>query len=589
MRLGRQAVGLVGDWCVKTEELAIVRGIPLEEEPGLGPLTLPGFLREVVDRYGPREALVMRHPGGTREQWTYDELWQRAVAVARALIACGTGRDERIGILMTNRLEWVSAFFGIGLAGGTAVGLSTFSTPAELEFLLKSSGVSTVLFERHVAGKDFAAILTELEPQIGSAEPGRLASARFPYLRRLAVVGDDGAAGGAIESWDAFLARGAAVSPEQVDARAASVKPSDPGLLFFSSGSTGKPKGILNAHRGVNIQSWRWARIYRFDQEVRTWSANGLFWSGNFSIALGGTFAGGGTLVLQPVFDPAEALELMQAERVSLPYCWPHQWAQLEAQADWEDADLSSFHYFDAELNLRRPQKSITTTWTEPRASYGSTETFTISTVFPVGTPRDVWEGSFGEALPGNIVKIVDPETGATLKRGETGEIAVKGPTLMLGYIGVPAEEALDAEGFYRAGDGGYLDERGRLVFQGRINDIIKTGGANVSPVEVDWALASCPGVKVCKTTGVPHDTLGEMVVTLVAPEADHPVTSEDVIAFLKAKLASYKVPRKVIFVRDEELNLTGTAKIKPAEARALAKRKMDQEVGRVFARRLMT
>jgi acyl-coenzyme A synthetase/AMP-(fatty) acid ligase len=400
---------------------------------------------------------------------------------------------------------------------------------------------------------------------------------------------DDGLVGGAIESWNAFLAHGGAVSPARVEARAAAVKPSDPALLFFSSGSTGKPKGILNGHRGVNIQSWRWNRIYGFDHELRTWSANGLFWSGNFSIALGGTFAAGGTLVLQRVFVPEDALRLFEAERVSLVYCWPHQWAQLEALPRWEDADLSSFYYVDAELNLRRPQPTITTTWTEPRASYGATETFTISTAFPLGTPREVWEGSNGAVLPGNTVKIIDPETGETLNRGETGEIAVKGPTLMLGYIGIPNDEALDPEGFYRAGDGGYIDERGRLIFQGRINDIIKTGGANVSPVEVDWALASCPGVKVCKTTGVPHDTLGEMVVTLVAPEAGHPVTGDDVIAFLKAKLASYKVPRKVIFVSDADLNLTGTAKIKPAEARALAQRKMTEEVGRVFARRMTT
>lgn len=561
------------------EELAIVRGIPLEEEPGLGALTLPGFLREVTDRYGPREALVMHHRDGTPERWTYRELWDRSVAVARTLIACGVGKDERVGILMTNRLEWVSAFFGVGLAGGTAVGLSTFSTPAELEYLIQASGVSTVMFERRVVGKDFAAILTELEPKIATAEPGRLASTKFPFLRRLAMV-DEGPIGGAIESWEAFLAHGAAVSPERVESRAAAVKPADPALLFFSSGSTGKPKGILNGHRGVNIQSWRWARIYGFDHELRTWSANGLFWSGNFSIALGGTFAAGGTLVLQPVFVPAEALRLFQSERVSLVYCWPHQWAQLEALPDWDEADLSSFYYVDVELNLRRPQKTITTTWTEPRSSYGSTETFTISTAFPLGTPREVWEGTNGAVLPGNTVKIVDPETGATLKRGETGEIAVKGPTLMLGYIGVPNDEALDPEGFYRAGDGGYLDEQGRLVFQGRINDIIKTGGANVSPVEIDWALASCPGIEVYKTTGVPHETLGEMVVTLVAPEPGHPVTGDEVIAFLKGKLASYKVPRKVIFVRAEELNLTGTAKIKPAEARALAARKMAEAEG---------
>jgi fatty-acyl-CoA synthase len=570
-----------------SENLAIIRGTPLEEEPGLGALTLPGFLREVVNRYGPREALVIHHADGTPERWTYDELWTRSVAVARSLIACGIGKDERVGILMTNRLEWLSAFFGIGLAGGTVVGLSTFSTPAELEYLLKASAVSTVMFERNVVAKDFAEILTELEPQIADAAPGRLASTRFPFLRRLAMV-DEGPVGGAIESWDAFLAHGAAVSSDQVGARAAAVQPSDPALLFFSSGSTGKPKGILNAHRGVSIQNWRWARIYGFEHELRLWSANGLFWSGNFSISLGGTFAAGGTLVLQPVFVPAEALRLFEKERVSLVYCWPHQWAQLEALPGWDAADLSSFHYVDAELNLRHPQKTIRTKWTEPRASYGATETFTISTAFPLGTPREVWEGSNGEVLPGNTVKIVDPGTGDTLKRGETGEIAVKGPTLMIGYVGIPNDEALDAEGFYRAGDGGYIDERGRLIFQGRINDIIKTGGANVSPVEVDWALASCPGVKVCKTTGVPHETLGEMVVTLVAPEAGHPVTGDDVIAFLRAKLASYKVPRKVIFVSDADLNLTGTAKIKPAEARALAQRKMMEEAGRIFARRSM-
>src|SRR5690606_26215368 len=151
-----------------------------------------------------------------------------------------------------------------------------------------------------------------------------------------------------------FLAYGPGVSPELVDAAAGAVKPSDPALLCLSSGSTGQPKGILNAHRGVTIQSWRWARLYAFgDRPPRTWSANGLFWSGNFSISLGGTLAAGGALILQPTFVPSEAIGLMQAERVSLPYCWPHQWAQLEAEPGWEEADLSSFHYFDAALNLR--------------------------------------------------------------------------------------------------------------------------------------------------------------------------------------------------------------------------------------------
>ncbi len=555
-----------------TDELALVRGIPLSEESGLGALTMPGFLREVVARYGPREALVL--PGEPALRWSYDQLWARSHEVARALIACGAGKDSRIGILMSNRPEWVSACFGIGLAGGTAVGISTFSTPSELEYIIQASGISMLLFERSVAAKDFAEMLTELEPAIGASQPGKLASLRFPYLRRLVSIGE-APCGGAIEVWDSFLARGNHVPPALVDAAAAAVSPSDPALLFFSSGSTGKPKGILSAHRGVCIQSWRWSRFYSFTdgEPVRTWLANGLFWSGNFSIALGGTLAGGGSLVLQRTFDAEAAVRLMAAERVSFPYCWPHQWAQLEEAPGWDQADLSSFRYFDQEQYLRRAQRSITARWFDPRAAYGSTETFTISTGLPANLPREAWQGHNGPVLPGNTVKIVDPVTGTTLRRGETGEMAVKGPTLMLGYIGIPGDEALDAEGFYRAGDGGFIDEAGRFVFQGRINDIIKTGGANVSPVEVDWALCACPGVHVCKTTGVPHETLGEMVVSLVGRVDGHAVSEADIIAFLKPRLASYKLPRKVIFITGDDFDLTATAKIKPAEARALAAR----------------
>ncbi len=123
-------------------------------------------------------------------RWTFDDLWQRSNEVARALIASGLGKGEYVGILMTNRLEWVSGCFGIALAGGVAVGLSTFSTADELAELLRMSGLSVLLFERHVAGKDFAAMLAELEPAIGTSEPGKLASARFPFLRRLVMLGD---------------------------------------------------------------------------------------------------------------------------------------------------------------------------------------------------------------------------------------------------------------------------------------------------------------------------------------------------------------------------------------------------------------
>jgi fatty-acyl-CoA synthase len=556
------------------DTLSVQRGIPLSAEPGLGALTLPGYLREVTTRFAAREALVMHKADGSVQRWSYSELWEHAMTVARALTACGVGKDSRVGILMTNRPEWVAAMFGVSLAGGVAVLLSTFSTAPELEYLLQASGVSTLLFEPTVLKKDFAAMLQVLEPEIGRADPGQLSSTKYPFLRWLAMVGDGGAAG-ALESWPQFLARGLATSPALIDARAAGVKPADPAALFFSSGSTGKPKGILNAHRGMAIQCWRWVRMYGLGDDVRTLTANGFFWSGNFGMALGGTLSCGGAIILQSSFDPAQSLRLMETEKVTFPVAWPHQWAQLEAAPNWATTDLSSLRYVDRSGPVERHATVKKTGYSEPKWAYGNTETFTISTAFAHDTPLEVAAGSHGEVLPGNTVKIVDPLTGAILPRGRAGEIAVKGPTLMLGYIGVPIDETLDDTGFFPTGDGGYLDERGRLVWQGRLNDIIKTGGANVSPLEVDAVLAGCPGVKHSVTVGVPHETLGELVVACVVTEDGRPLTEDMVREFAKERLASYKVPRRVLFLKEGDLSLTGSAKVKTGELRELAAKRL--------------
>ncbi|MGY5207330.1 AMP-binding protein [Nocardia gipuzkoensis] len=558
----------------RARAVAIATGPPLSDEPGLGPLTLPGFLREVTERYGGREALVAHTDTGVI-RWTYAELWERATEVARALRACGVGKDSRVGVLMTNRPEWLSAVFGASLAGAVAVAFSTFSSPAELDHLLRLSGVSVLLVERTVANKDFAAVLTGLEPAIGAASPGAVRSAAYPFLRHLAVVGDP-VPGGAIDSWSTFLARGHAEPPALVEATAATVQPSDTAVLFFSSGTTSKPKGIRSAHRGVAIQMWRFRRMFGFgpDDDVRCWTANGFFWSGNFGQALGATLAAGGSLVLQSTFDAAAAVDLMRAERVNFPVAWPHQWAQLEGAPNWSTTDLSSLRFVDVKTPAARHPR-VSTTWTEPGHAYGNTETFTITTCFPACTPEDEIAGSSGRPLPGNTVKIVDPLTGGVLARGERGEICVKGPTLMLGYLGTALDETLDADGYFHTGDGGYLDDADRLYWDGRLTDIIKTGGANVSPLEVDEALIRFPGVKVARTVGVPHETLGEVVVACVVPHTGATVDGAQLRAFLRERLASYKVPRHVLLFAEEDIALTGSAKIKSSDLRQLAAKRL--------------
>jgi fatty-acyl-CoA synthase len=429
-----------------------------------------------------------------------------------------------------------------------------------------------LLCERHVPGKDFATLLTALEPALSSAQTGQLQSLNFPFLRRVAMV-NLAADEGALEPWSAFLDCGKTVSPELVDATAASVKPSDPGVLFFSSGTTSKPKGILSAHRSVSIQLWRWRRLYGLESDIRSWTANGFFWSGIFSMALGLTFSCGGTLVLQSTFIADEALQLIQRERINLLLAWPHQWARLAEAPNWNNVDLSSLKYLDRDSPVAR-HPTVSTHFKDPRA-YGCTETFAINTAYAIDTSPELIGDSYGSPLPGNTLKIVDPLTNEVVPRGQRGEIVVKGPTLMLGYLGIPLDETLDAEGFYHSGDGGYLNDAGMLFWEGRLSDIIKTGGANVSPVEVDLTLSTYPGIKITQTVGVPHDTLGELVVTCVVLH-DNANLSEAVIRdFLKQQLASYKVPRHVLFFAEHELSMTGSAKVKASALRELAAKRL--------------
>lgn len=556
-----------------TAKLSIITGPPLEEEEGIGELTLGGWLRAATTLGGDREALVL-HEDGKEIRWSHAELWGQANAVARALVACGVDKGTRVGILMTNRPEFLAAVFGTALAGGVATTLSTFSTQAELDYLIQSSAISVLLVERKVLKKDFVEMLVALEPQAAVVAPGQLVSQKFPYLRHVATVG---AGKGAAEPWDDFVARGNSVSQQIVDARAANVSPADTGVLFFSSGSTAKPKGVLSSHRGVSLQLWRWRRFNGSKADARAWSANGFFWSGNFCMALGGALTPGGSLVLQKTFDPAEALALMEKERVTMVYAWPHQYTQLEAAPNWNSVDLSSLHYVNPTNALGR-HPTIKTDWQEPWHAYGNTETFTINAIFDSGTPIERINGSHGEPNAGNIFKIVDPLTGEIMPLGERGEIAVKGPTLMMGYIGIPLADSLDDQGFFRTGDGGYVDAENRLYWEGRLNDIIKTGGANVSPVEVDSIIKTYPGVKVTQTVGVPHDTLGEIVVGCIVPHEGVVIEEAAIQAFAKEQLASFKVPRRVLFFNEDEIELTGTAKIKTADLRALVAKRLAAE-----------
>jgi acyl-CoA synthetase (AMP-forming)/AMP-acid ligase II len=531
-------------------------GPPPESEGGIGALTLGGFLAEVVSRHGDREALAFR-PGRSAEtmRWTYDQLGREARQIGRSLLAAGVGKGTRVGLLMGNRPEWVAAAYGVAMAGGVLVPVNTFYEPPELEHVLEHSETAVLLLQERLGRH---AYFDEVRRMWGG-EP----STRLPYLRRVVCLETD--------SWTDLIAGAETVPEAQLDACAASVSPFDDGIVIYTSGSMANPKGVLHAHRAPSIQSWRFVRHLALDAADRVWSPYPLFWSAGFSMVMGATFAAGGCLVLQERFDAAESLALLEAEHVTTPFAWPHQIGALEDHADWARRDLSALRHIESFTGWgRHPSVKLGDVWS-PRAAYGLTETFTILSSLPADTPLEERTGNQGAVLPGMHVRIIDPRTGQPRTVGEEGGIAVKGTCLMKGYLKVAPEDCLDSDGFFHTGDAGFVDQQGLLHWTGRTDDLIKTAGANVSPVEIETVLLEHPGLKAALAVAVPHATLGEMVVLAAVVHDGASVTEAEVQKFLQGRIASYKVPRRVLFFTEAELVQTGNAKIKTTALRSLA------------------
>ena len=550
--------------------MATFRGPPAETEEGMGALTLSGFLLEVTGRYPDREALVFHGPDGGVVRWTYRDLEREARRVARAVLGAGAGKDSRVAILLGNRPEWVAALYGVALAGAVAVPLNTYFEPPELDYVVRHSDTQLVLTQTRLLGHAYVDQLAALCPELAGAIPGELRSPRFPHLRRVVALGLEEERGAA-EPWEAFLRLGDGVAEDVLDAATAEVTPADHALVIYTSGTTAAPKGVVHPHRGPAIQSWRFAQQLRLDPSVRVWSAFPFFWSAGLVMVMGATLAAGGCIVLQEHFEPGQALHLLESECVTSPHAWAHQLAELEDHPDWPRVDLSSIRHCEAFTSFgRHPTVDVEDAWS-PRAAYGLSETCTIISSLPVDTPREIRERSQGVILPGNLVRIVDRDDGGVLSVDAIGEITVKGPTLMLGYVKKLPEECFDEDGFFHTGDAGYVDGDGYLHWTGRMTEMIKTGGANVSPVEIEETLLRHPGLKAALAVGIPDGTLGEMVVLCAVAHDGVSVDEDDVRNFLRGRVASYKIPRRVLFFDEDELSLTGNAKIRSDALRELA------------------
>ncbi len=535
---------ITDDWAevaVKAE----VTGPLVAAATGIGALTIGGFAEQVCATHSGREALVFDDPllGGTTVRWTYGDLLREARAVARALLAAGVQPADRVAILMANRPEAVAAFFGAAMTGAIVTPLSTFSTRAELEQLLALAEPAALLGQTRMGSRDFAADLS---------------GARC----RVVLVGRD---------WDAFLREGEAVPGETLDAVAGRVTPDSDGLLIFSSGTTAQPKGVLHGHRAPTLQFWIQAQLFGRTPDSRMWTALPMFWTAGMNTAMGATLAAGGCWIMQEGFDAGQALALMMRERVTEPYTLPHQARALEEHPDWPTTDLSSLRQvYGKSVFTRHPSVHGDPGWQMP-VGWGMSETCAFISAHPSDAGRDTMRRSMGKVLPGVEVRVSDLDSGEVVDLDSEGELLVRGATLMKHYLGKTPAECFDAEGWLHTGDVGHLDPAGELHWTGRRTEMIKTGGANVSPAEIEVQMRACPDVRLARVLGIPDERLDEIAVMCVELTEGAEADADSLRAFLRERLAAYKVPKRVLIFEAGAIPLTSSAtKVRDDDLRRL-------------------
>jgi fatty-acyl-CoA synthase len=502
--------------------------------------TIGERLRRVTERFGDREALVV---GNQNYRATYRELSEQVEHAARALIACGVGKGDRVGIWAPNRYEWVIVQFATARVGAILVTINPAYKTSELRHALGKAGVSFLFAARGFRDADYLAMLDEV-------------SADCPELRRTVVL-DDG--------WQAFLAEGARVDPGRLTDREESLDPSDPINIQYTSGTTGLPKGATLSHRNILNNGHFTAEVLCYSEHDRVCVPVPFYHC--FGMVLGNLAAmthGACIVVPGESFDAGAVLAAVEAERCTSLYGVPTMFIAELASAELDKRDLTSLRtgimagapcpvevIKQVRARMRLPQITI---------GCGMTETAPVATQIQVDDPDDKRLTTVGRAHPHVEVKIIDPATGATVLRGTAGEQCTRGYNVMLGYWSDPGAtaKAVDAEGWMHTGDLAVMDDEGYVSIVGRIKDMIIRGGENVYPREVEEFLYTLPQIDLVEVIGVPSERYGEEVMAWVCLRDGSKATAKDLIAACRGRIATYKIPRYWKFVESFPMTVTG-------------------------------
>ena len=507
--------------------------------------TLADLLFEQAARHGANLAVIC----GER-QITYAELALRAGRIAAGLRQRGISRHDRVGLLMNNRLEWLEVFFGAAIVGATLVAFSTWSKRAELEWLLGDADLRVLFTLDRFGEQNFSEDLPAIAPSLPTIMLGDIAaSGAQPY----AEFGADPAFAQALPPGEGPSA-------------------ADEAIIIYTSGSSSRPKAVPLAHYGIIENGFNIGERQGYTPDDRVLLAPPLFWSYGSANALSATLTHGAALVLQSRFEPAEAIDLIERHRCTALYTLPAITAAITAHASFRPARTQSLR---TGLTIGAPQDLLAAARdlgaTEICNVYGQTESYGNCCVTPHDWPLERRAQCQGLPLPGVTIRIVHSETGAALPPGEDGLIEVRG-YVTRGYGESSAQltaEAFTPDGFFRTGDMGHLTATGELVFVGRTTEMIKKGGINISPAEVEDMLMRHPAVSQVGVVGVPDQLQGELLAAFIVLRPGHEVTRESMAAHCRATASRYKVPDIIEF--RTELPITATGKLMRRELKQLA------------------
>jgi fatty-acyl-CoA synthase len=517
-----------------TAPLAVSHWMP-QPGPFAVDVTIGDALRGAAAQWADRVALLEGTAAGSPRRWTFADLLASSEQVARALLQ-HFEPGEHVAVWATNRPEWTLTQFGAALAGIVIVTVNPAYGPAEAEFVLRQSRAAGLLVEDTVRGRDLRSAATRLLKTL-------------PDLRDVV----------AMSGWETFLAAGAkAFDLPPVDAAA-------PAQIQYTSGTTGHPKGALLAHRGLALNGHLYAQTVGAGPDDVWVNPMPLFHTAGCGLATMGALQTGGAHVLPPGFDADAMLDLVEQHSATVTLVVPTMLIRLLEAQRLRPRDISSWRLITlggapvpADL-ARRAEREL---GVEVAIGFGQTE---CSPYISHTRPRDpdpLWIETVGQPLPLIEVKVADPVSGEPRPLGEAGEICTRSPCVMLEYFDDPAatRQAVDRDGWLRTGDIGTMDALGYLRIQGRMKDTIIRGGENIYPREIEDVLYGHEAIVNVSVVGIPDAEWGEVVVAFVQLRPDASTTADEMEAFCRRSLASFKVPRQWIFL--EEFPQTASGKI---------------------------